>query len=361
MKTISHSPLEPPMKSIANYATLQEPKLLNCRQFIGAVDGLNDFQLDALVHFMNANRMSVQLYEAMENLESPGMSKLRSHLKPSFDSHAERKQQRDILLRKMVEVFGEAGIDYVVFKTLNSSGWIGVDIDVVIAPSNYDLCVRVLLKNGFYSIDDLSKKYATGFMIRGNPIIVDLHTELAILGVRYLSAELLLQNKKSATIRGGQGFDSFALNISNETVETLARIAHSILKEGVITLGEFQEVCRVPTSSVVDYIAKEGLQLSASIFAYRTLCLQNTEQLTSLLMFKENFLHYLARDILVNSTQDTVPPFKIPVAVCALAFMDRLKNKGELGKYAPTLLYSFKFRRNAAHLGHKLLERFVAS
>jgi hypothetical protein len=362
MKTSPSSPLEPAMTCIADYALSQNPELLNCKQFTAAIDSLSDLQLGALAHLMDANRMTVQLYQELEPSDSRGACKLKACLKPGFDYQIARRFQRDAVLRELVTVLEDAGIDYAVFKTLNSSGWVGVDIDVIIASSNYELCVQALLENGFYSIDDLSKKYATGFMVRGNPIIVDLHTELAVLGVRYISAELLLQNSKSATIevQGNQGFDSFSFSIADETVEALTRIAHSVLKEGTITLGELEEICRVPVASMVNYIDREGLQLSASVFACRSLYLKNAEQFAGLLMFKESILHYLAKDILVNSIHNPLPPFRIPAAVCALAFMDRLKNKGELGRCAPRLLYSFKFQRNAAHLGHKLLERITA-
>lgn len=350
------------MTCIANYALSQNLKFLNCREFIATIDSFSDLQIDALAHLIDANRMTVHLYQGLEYSDSQGACRLKSRLKSSFEDQIGRKLLRDLLLRKLITTFEDMSIDYVVFKSLNSSGWIGVDIDVMIAPSDYDLCVKILLKNGFYSIDDLAKRYATGFMIRGNPIVVDLHTELAILGVRYLSADLLLQNSKCVTVSlfGSQGLDSLVLNTPNETVEALARIAHSILKEGIITLGDFQEVYRVPMNSIIDYIAKEGLQLSASVFAYESLYLQNTEQFADLLMFQETLLHYIAKDILISSIEDAVPPFKIPTAVCALAFIDHLKTKGELGRCAPTLLHSLKFSRNAAHIGHKLFERFFA-
>ncbi len=364
MKANSHSLLEPAMKCIADYAVSQNPAVLNCNHFIANIDGLSDSQIDTLAHLMDANRVTVQLYQTLENLESPGICKLRSRLKPSFDSQVERKRQRDALLRKLITVFEDACVDYVVFKTLNSSGWIGVDIDVMIGLSDYQSCVDALLKSGFYSIDDLSKRYATGFMFKRNPIIVDLHTELAVLGVRYMSSELLLKNSKRMCIglESAGDLEPITLSAPNETVAALVRIAHSVLKEGMVTISEVAEVFHVSVSdSIIDYVDEEGLQLSASIFAYTSWHVQGTERFTRLIMFNESFLHSLTKDILVNSITDSIPPFKIPTAACVLAFMDHLKNRGELGKYAPTLLYSFKFRRNAAHLGHKLLERFVAS
>lgn len=348
--------LERIIKCIANYAMSQKPEIIFNRQFTIDIDSFSDSQLDYLVRLLNANRVTLMFYELLKNLNSPNISKLKDRLKPSFNKIKELEGQRDDLLRRLADVFDDMNIDYVVFKTLNASGWIGVDIDIMIELSSYERCIDALLRNGFYAIDDLSKKYATGFMVKGNPIIVDLHTELAVLGVRYMCSDLLLRHRHCKRFQPS-GSDLFALNVLDETMEALVRMVHSVLKEGTVTIAEVAEVLRVFSGNpdlMIRYIDEENFQLSAAIFSYAAKCMLN-EQISPSIKFNESFTHSLARSLMANSVCDSLPPFKLQVAMCVLAFLDHLKSSGEIGNYLPSLVNSFRFKRNTAYIGRKIL------
>ena len=352
--------LERIIKCIANYAMSQTPELLFNRQFTIDIDSLSDSQMDYLVRFLNENRVTFLFYEALKNLNSPNISKLKDRLEPSFNKIKELEGQRDDIMRRLAAVFDNMNIDYVVFKTLNASGWIGVDIDVMIELSSYDRCVDALLRNGFYPIDDLSKKYATGFMVKGNPIIIDLHTELAILGVRYMSSDMLLRNKRTQPFQDGLASASFELNVLNETMDAFVRIAHAVLKEGSLTIAEVAEVSRGFSGNpdlIVKLIDEEDFQLSAAIFSYAAECMSNVQGIKPLIMFKKSFVHSLARSLMVNSISNSLPPFKFQAAMSMLAFLDHLSGSGEIANYLPSLVNSFRFRRNTAYIARKFLLR----
>lgn len=359
----SPSPLERIIRNIATCAVVCRPgEWVLDEQFAADVSSLRSDDMQRLSRFLEVNRVIVPVCKALGELraDSPAIRRLEEHLKPKVLRILELKRHRDALLRRLADVLDRVGIDYVVFKTLNRLGSVGVDIDVMIDPSSYDMCVEAFLANGFFSTDDLSKKYATGFMVKGNPIIIDLHTELAVLGVKYMSSDLLLNERRSVMFQSCDGFEQFPLNVLDETADALVRMAHCVLKEGAVTIDDLAETTHVFSGDLglmVSYIEGESLRLVTSIFSYIALRSLGAEQFGRLIMFDESFAHNLAKTILANSVHDSIPPFKLPTTACMVAFIDHLKERGELGKCAPLLIRSFRFRRNAAHLGRKVLGR----
>jgi hypothetical protein len=363
----SPKPLERIIRGmVASAVAFRPDEWILDERFTADVSSLRNDEIESLSRLLEVNRIIIPVYEALGKFEadSPTVHKLTEHLRSRVLGMLELKRHRDALLRRLASVFEHVGMDYVVFKTLNRLGSVGVDVDVIIDPSSYDRCVETFLANDFFSIDDLSKKYATGFMFKGNPIIVDLHTELAVLGVRYMPSDLLLRKRRSVMFQSCDGSEQFPLNVLDETVDALVRMAHCVLKERAVTIDDVAEVSHVFSDDLglmVSYVEGESLRLATSIFSYIALRSLGAEQFNRLIMFDESFSHNLTKNILANSIHDSIPPFKLPATACMVAFINHLKERGELGKYAPSFIHSFKFRRNAAHLGRKVLERLGVS
>jgi hypothetical protein len=353
------SQFQPAMKTLTNYIISDNPRVLVNPKFVDAMDALQDRQLMAFARLLDANRITVKVDTALAKVDSPGVCKLRRYILPTIERMNELENQRDALLSRLVSVLGAEGVDFVVFKTLNASGWIGVDVDVMIAPSDYKRCIGGLLGHGFYSIDDLSKKYATGFMVKGNSIIVDLHTKLAILGVRYMTAELLLANKQPFIHQSAKG-DAIKLYVLNELMDALVRMVHAILKEGSLTVAEVAAVLNgfyTDEESMKSLIEAENFWLSAAIFFSASNYMVHLQESFTPITFREGLTPRLARSLTLTSIYQSLPPYKFHVAICMLAFLDHLKSGNQLAHYVPSLLNSFRFKRNTAYLGHKVFLR----
>ncbi len=356
-------PLEIVVRGIAAYAVRYVSSgWVFDEQFTDQLSLLRSDEVKELSRLIEANRVTVPVYEALSEIDVPAAGELRDSLRAVYLKIKEHGRYRDTLLRRLVDVLDGGGVDYVVFKTFNRLGSVGVDIDILINSSSFDLCVGALLADGFFAVDDLAKRYATGFMIRGNPIIVDLHTELAVLGVRYMSPDLMLRNRQRVLFQPSDGSTSFSLIVLENTMDTLVRMAHSVLKEGQVTINDVAETLHGFSGNLnlmMKYTNEENLQFAASIFSSAAQHMLNEERFKRLMMFDETHTQSIVRRILNDSLMGSLPPFKLPIAVCLLAFFDHLRRNGEICKYLPILIYSFKFRRNAAHLGRKMLERLT--
>jgi len=355
------NPLKRALNCVADCVTKSKPgDWVLDEQFITCISSLTSDEMRRLAHLIDSNCLTIPVCEALGNFDSSASWKLKACLEPMALSLRELKTHRDTLLRRVADVLDYAGVDYAVFKTLNRLNWVGVDIDVIINPSNYSKGVKALLANSFFSIDDLSKKYATGFMIKNNPIIIDLHTELAVLGVPYMSSGPLLERKRELKVPLLEGSELVSLNILDETMDALVRMVHCVLKEGIIKISDVAEVHYIlprKVDLITSYVKEEDLQLAISIFSYVALHTLRAEQFAHLIIFDDGFNHGLSRKILANSIHDSVPPLKLPVVICMIAFLDRLKRKGEIGRYMSLPLRSLKFKKNVERLGQKMLER----
>ncbi len=262
-----------------------------------------------------------------------------------------RKMYRDELLVKTIDLLRQHGIDYVVFKTFNSIGSIDVDIDLMIHPWDYWDTIRILLNNGFYAIDDLSKTYATGFMINGNPIVLDLHTQLTILGIPYVSHEYIFRNRKWARIESKE-FGVINVKSTGPIREALIRIAHAIIKEAEIKLDDVFTVHEAFSNTslrerICHDIEAEGLE--------------PTEYYYSRTLLERLGIEYRCRVsedkscLTMGWSSSHLPPYRLSRIVTLTSLLHRLMSRGEmykLGVIPKNLLY----RRNAAHIGHLLVE-----
>ena len=318
-------------------------------------------RLGELARVVNENRLTLPAYRLLGEGGSPNARSLRNSLEPAVRQLRQAEADRDRQLKRLVDVLAGKGISYVVFKTFNRTGWVGVDIDVMIGKADYQTCVDSLLAAGYYSIDDLSKQYATGFMSKGNPIIVDLHTQLAVLGVSYFSSDVLLSDVREARVDvPGEGCLEFS-RLGPRT-EAVVRMAHAVIKEGIVTGGEIAEVLPdVGLDGVSELIGHENLQLAGSVFGYAADGAMGGNGFDRVVAFNDSALHALAKGMLDETLRRRSLPSRIPSNVSVLSLIDRLQAEGALSISLPTLMRNITFRRNAAYIGHTLLERLGIS
>jgi hypothetical protein len=329
-----------------------------CRSWISDLASVPVGRSEALAGLINANRLTLPAFRMLEGQGSDISKSLRRGLEGTAKKMEVAGRDRDRQLGKLVDVLTKSGIDYVVFKTFNRTGWVGVDLDLLIVKADYQDCVKGLLAGGYYSIDDLAKEYATGFMSKGNPVIVDLHTQLAVLGVPYFSSEALLADIERSNIKMLDDGGSIEFNRLGETTETVVRMAHAVVKEGIVTAGEVAEVLPgVGREGVSGLIARENLQLAGSVFGYSAGRAMDEQGFNGIVAFNEGTIHGLAKGMLDESLKRPSLPCRIPANVSVLSLVDRLQAEGELSISLPTVMRNLTFRRNAAYLGHTLLER----
>lgn len=328
--------------------------------FSSHIEKLRLDDVQRLSRLIDVNRIAVPVYDLLNSLGSRNAQVLKQSLESIIARIQKLERSRDELLGRLSRVFDDAYIDYAVYKTLNSLGYVGVDIDVIIDPSSYDRCVEVLLADGFFPIDNLSKRYATGFIVKGYATIVDLHTELAVLGVRYLSSSSLLRRSQEIEFQPSYASNPFPLKVIDGVVDALVRMAHCVLKEGSITVGDVAETSYHlghDLDATLNCVKDEGLKLAASIFSYIALDRLGLEQYGPLITFERSFTHGLARSMIHDQSRASVPPIMIPSTVSIIALFDKLKKGREVSRYLLLPMSSLRYERNAAHLGRKILER----
>src|SRR5437667_5780879 len=159
--------------------------------------GLTELQPEAVSEVLVRNRAHVMVYRGLE--EQGGEAKqspLGRYLRPVVIEEGVRMEERGKLCSLVAEVLAREGIEYAFFKTFSPSGTTGVDIDLVIPETEFERATHSLLNAGFQSIDSLEKRYATGFMLPGSGLVVDLHTAISVAGLSYFPAKLVLQNTR---------------------------------------------------------------------------------------------------------------------------------------------------------------------
>ena len=267
---------------------------------------------------------------------------------------------RDRLLRRLVSTLDSAGIEYVVFKTLNRLGWVGVDVDVAVHRSQYWDCVEALRRGGFHSIDDLWKDYGTGFMLADNPIVVDLHTRLATLGMTYMSADPILRSRVVTSFRTYEG-SSLELSIPSPVADAASRIAHSVMKEGLVTLDDVAETYGsvLESSKEVAHLLKtEGLILAARVFSRVASELFRSSSFDGI-SFDGHLSSALVERLCLASHNDVfVPPVVLPWLMYPLVAIQQLRRAGVPGGLTTPFVYVLGSKRSMAHLGRKALHHF---
>src|SRR5436309_6190864 len=159
--------------------------------------GLPELQPESVSKMMVRNRAHVIVYRRLEEQGGEAkQSSLSRYLRPAVIEEGVRMEERGKLCSLVAEALTREGIEYAFFKTFSPSGTTGVDIDLVIPESEFERATHSLLRAGFGSIDSLEKRYATGFVLPGSALVVDLHTAISVAGLSYFPAKLVLQNTR---------------------------------------------------------------------------------------------------------------------------------------------------------------------
>ena len=199
--------------------------------------GLPELQPESVSEVLVRNRAHVMVYRQLEEQGGEAeQSPLGRYLRPVVIGEGVRIKERGKLCSLVAEVLAREGIEYAFFKTFSPSGTTGVDIDLVIPESEFERATRSLLSAGFLSIDSLEKRYATGFVLPGSGLVVDLHTAITVAGLSYFPSEVVLQNTRMLRIQaGGREGD---VRVAVEWVNSFVMALHSMIKEGVMRFQE---------------------------------------------------------------------------------------------------------------------------
>lgn len=95
------------------------------------------------------------------------------------------------------------------------------------------------MNSGFSLIDDTRKKYSTGLIIKENPIILDLHTDLTVAGVSYLKPELIFKYTVEKSIDLGDR--KLTIHTPDDMLEAIIRVLHSLVKEAELKLNDIYD------------------------------------------------------------------------------------------------------------------------
>ncbi len=168
-----------------------------------------------------------------------------------------RMEERGKLCSLVAEVLAREGIEYAFFKTFSPSGTTGVDIDLVIPETEFERATHSLLNAGFQSIDSLEKRYATGFMLPGSGLVVDLHTAISVAGLSYFPAKLVLQNTRLERVQTDSR--DVDVRVAANWVNSFVMALHSMIKEGTM---RFQEAFDITTDFASEEIGLRSSQTS---------------------------------------------------------------------------------------------------
>jgi hypothetical protein len=312
---------------------------------------------DQLINKLVKNRLVYCASATISEIDSGAVKALQPRLAVEVARTMQMRSYRDSLLKTVCSLLEEEELDYVVFKTLNISGAVGVDLDVMIDEGDFDDCIRAFQNMGFRSIDDLSKRYATGFVLGTNPIVVDLHTSLTVLGVTYLPSASLLSSKRRIRYQSTLETEPFDIYLLREEMDAVVRMAHCVIKEGRVSIADLIEPVKVMEKSLNEVAVcsnREGLQTAVNTFlrVYSTY----VESFPNDMATADGALARIARSMTERALgHQRELPVKLPLMLSMAALLDRLRRKEEITEYLLTPISSLRYRRNIEQLGRKIL------
>lgn len=157
---------------------------------------------------------------------------------PEYNYHAARLEFMLQLMAKTCKLLNEAGIDYVVFKTLRPLMDDVADIDVLcLGPDENYQKMADLLKNNAYTFmekgvycttfQDTKKRFKTEAMI-------DVYSEISVSRLIYLDKKGLADYVTEKRLADGS-----QVKVFTPEAELLAVLAHAAIKENQYTLAEY--------------------------------------------------------------------------------------------------------------------------
>ncbi|MGD0329230.1 MAG: hypothetical protein ABSB40_02145 [Nitrososphaeria archaeon] len=194
----------------------------------------------ALSDILAKNRIHVAAHKYLSSMKGEMRNQgLLNELGPMVEKDKILARYRDKMVERAVSVLDGHNISYAIFKTYCPSGYVGVDSDFIVPLEDLPKTITFLLNSGFYLIDDTRKKYATGLIIKGNPIILDLHTDLTVAGVSYLKPELIFKYTVEKSINLGDR--KLTIHTPDDMLEAIIRVLHSLVKEAELKLSDIYD------------------------------------------------------------------------------------------------------------------------
>jgi len=313
----------------------------------------------AVIRSLDANRLTCLASDCLAAIHDPSLQGIARQIEGKARRVRQALRDREAVLGAATEAFGSAGISYAVFKTLNGFQAPGVDVDAIVRPEDFGPAVAALEARGFRLIDDPGKRYATGLALDGNPIIVDLHTDLAVLGIRYASPDLLLEGARDDTVPSAIAPEGIRVRVAPPQGDALVRMAHAVIKEGVVTLLDVAEVLRLAprvSDRVREAARGEGLDVAVASFARIAGRAVPSPLLASFDAWPEEGFVSLAQGGLARTRPKGGFPATLPVVVSLAALAHRLRATEGLGR-AILGLRALRFQRNVEQLRSKVVGR----
>jgi hypothetical protein len=253
------------------------------------------------------------------------------------------------------QVLSEEDVMHAFFKTpLWFPTW-GADADVIVPKELFSDSVSSLMRQGFQPVDDLSKTYETGLVFPGRRIVLDLHTEMAFMGIPYIDRDYILKPERLVWHLLNTSHAEQLIPYIDSIREAVVRIGHSVIKERGVDLIDLAEVARCMSGSrdvLLENLQIQGLHDALSLF------------LMPLMMFWSTVRggHVSASQKVSDDVYRSAPdgvnhllPWRVPLPLSLQAMNSRMRMKGDIPGRLPTPLKNLRYRRNAERLGHLLL------
>jgi len=180
------------------------------------------------------------------------------------------QQRKNFLanLRDMVQLFDKHRIDYVLFKTLRPVPETPVDIDVVV--ENRDEAYKAIecLKRRFHVEVWSTDQYSIGVRIVELKEFVDFYVKPHVADLVYMDSKPIIENAIHLYV------NEFGINIvisvPKPEIEYCAILAHSIIKEGLVTLNDVLSLAAYESlsgwSNIAKWLSEESLGSSHNAF-----------------------------------------------------------------------------------------------
>jgi len=303
-------------------------------------------------------RLHIAFYRLRLNTP-PWVREVKKALEPLVLETGVKWLELGLVVSRASEALKQHGVEHVFFKTFNYSGSVGVDADLLIKPKDYVKALKALTSYGFKLVDDPRKRYATGLALPGNPVVLDLHTDLAVLGARYLDPDILLRNRV-LMLWGG-----LKVYVARPQADVVVRAVNAVVKEGAITLHDIYEtVCafRSRPKGLAELAERYGvgeyLKVLLDVAFTISGCTQVGSEASKL---RHSRVSRAITEHVIKDFREGVLTPHIPLNLQVLALLNAATKHERPAKAILKAIKSLKYPRNTQHLARKVLLRAPAS
>jgi len=232
---------------------IADPNAVKILSFHREQNTLTDKDLKDLLLYAYINKVSSLLLKRPIN---DLLAKLRLKL---------LQQRRNFLihLKHVVEMLDKSGTDYVVFKTLRPVPETPVDIDVLVrSKDDVYRAVAYLRKRFSVKVWD-EDRYSIGIRIPELSEFIDFYVKPHVADFVYLDSDALIDNRVYMHVNE-LGIEVL-VPIPKPELEFCTILAHSIVKEGLVTLNDVLSLITYELLSSRDELAKLLREFSLGI------------------------------------------------------------------------------------------------